>query len=166
MHIAGVELDRAGATDRALAGLAARLSAGGLQISGALQAPRSGRDEMAVLLLPRHERLGISQSLGAGAGGCTLDPDALARAVAQIETEFRTRRPDLLLLNRFGREEAAGRGLRGVIAEAAQAGVPVLVAVAPDYAADFAAFTGGLAATLPNRPEALDAWWRSVAASV
>ncbi len=68
---------------------------------------------------------------------------------------------DLLLLNKFGKGEAEGGGLRSTFAGAIETGVPVLTAVRPPYLEAWTAFHGGLAADLmPDLGEVL-AWCRA-----
>ena len=53
------------------------------------------------------------------------------------------------MLNRFGKAEAEGGGLRSGFARAIDAGIPVLTAVRPPYREAWAQFHGGLAVDLP-----------------
>jgi hypothetical protein len=60
-------------------------------------------------------------------------------------------RAELVVINKFGKQEAEGRGLRGVIAEALERGLPVLVGVNGLNLPAFLAFAGGCATELlPN----------------
>lgn len=153
----------AGADDAVMAAVAEALAAAGLRLAGAVQVtdrPAGGaRRRMALRLLPDGVELPISQALGTCAAGCTLDPGALAAAAAAVEARLAAGGVDVLVVNKFGREEAeAGRGFRDAIALAAAAGIPVLVGVAPARAGAFAAFAGELAETLPPDPAAARAW--------
>lgn len=85
----------------------------------------------------------ISQDLGPGAGGCRLDPAALERSVHQVATALPL--ADALFVNRFGRQEQAGRGFVPLIADALDAEKPVIIAVAREKRAAFDAFAGALA---------------------
>src|SRR3954469_24730680 len=49
--------------------------------------------------------------------GCRLDPSGLADAAVWLREAVQSR-PDMRFVNRFGRQEAAGQGLRSEIAEA------------------------------------------------
>ena len=51
-------------------------------------------------------------------------------------------RIDLLIINKFGREEAHGRGLRPVITEALIAEIPLLIGVSTRNLCDFLTFVG------------------------
>ena len=94
----------------------------------------------------------ITQNLGTGSTGCRLDPAALADVAEQLLAALENP-VDLLILNRFGKGEAEGQGLRAVIEKAFVAGVPVLTVVRPEYEPDFQAFTGGTAQMLAPRLE-------------
>lgn len=96
-------------------------------------------------------RILISQPLGSGSRGCRLDPRGLAEASQRLLEEMETR-PDILVLNRFGKGEADGQGLRAAIEKAFVSGVPVLTAVRALYLPAWKDFSGGLSAVL--RPEA------------
>jgi hypothetical protein len=64
----------------------------------------------------------------------------------------------LLVVNRFGKQEAQGRGLVPVIAEAAGRGLPLLVRVNGLNLPAFLDFADGLAQPLPADPGAIAAW--------
>jgi nucleoside-triphosphatase THEP1 len=51
-------------------------------------------------------------------------------------------RIDLLIIDKFGREEVHGRGLRSVIAEALIAEIPLLIGVSTRNLCDFLTFVG------------------------
>jgi hypothetical protein len=70
----------------------------------------------------------LSKDRGKHAGGCRLDREAIACAAALIGPALHER-CDLLILNKFGRSEAEGTGLREVIAAAAEREIPTLVGV-------------------------------------
>ena len=79
----------------------------------------------------RHKRLGDRDLRGSrdeGARGCRLDEAELARAMMEA-TSALAADPDLLLINKFGKSEAEGRGFRPLIAEALERNIPVLIAV-------------------------------------
>lgn len=72
------------------------------------------------------------------------------------------RRPDLVVLNRFGSQELAGSGLVGALAEAIERDVPVLIAVPEALFPRWLALARGLAVRLAADRASLDAWWRSL----
>ena len=159
MRLGYVSLPAPGAADRLLSAIAADLAAGGLQLAGAVQhsletGSGSARPEMWLRVLGTAEALAISQRLGTGARGCTLDADGLERAVALAAGGLAG--ADLLIVNKFGKQESLGRGFRPLIAEALMAGIPVLTAVRPDYLPAFRDFAGGMETALPA--EAVRDW--------
>lgn len=75
-------------------------------------------------------------------------------------------RPDLVVLNRFGKLEQQGCGLALALQLIAARGIPVLTVVADHRFAVWNAFVGGLAVKLRCQRDDLDRWWRSVAPSL
>ncbi|MBW7057610.1 DUF2478 domain-containing protein [Paracoccus bogoriensis] len=160
MRIGYVSLPGRGATDACLAEAVARLAARGVPMAGTVQTnpERPGRPvcDMDLRVLPDGPVIRISQDLGAGARGCRLDGGALEVAVAEV-----ARRLDgaaLVIVNKFGKQEAEGRGLVPVIAEAVERGLPVLVGVNGLNLPAFLAFAEGAAQALPADPAAVAAW--------
>jgi hypothetical protein len=150
-----------GNTDLILEGLAATLTTRGLRCCGTVQINTKPADEspcdMDVRVLPGGPVLRISQSLGPSARGCRLDPAALEVAVGLVEARLADG-ADLLIINKFGKHEAEGRGFRDVIAQAVAMDVPVLVGLNALNRAAFEDFADGLAIHLPPESDALDDW--------
>ena len=115
-------------------------------------------------VLPDGAVLRISQDLGPQARGCRLDPAALETAVAMVAASLSSG-ADLLIVNKFGKHEAEGRGFRSVIAEAVAMDIPVLVGLNALNRPAFETFAEGLAIQLPPEPEALMAWVDEVTAT-
>lgn len=166
MKIAFVKAPGRGDVDLLLSAVADRLAAEGMRLVGTVQTnldrPGGGPCDMDVRVLPDGPVLRISQYRGAAARGCRLDPEALEQAVA-LSTAALDRGAEALLVNKFGKHEAEGRGFRGLIAEALSRGLPVLCGLNDLNAAAFAEFAGGLAQELPNDAAALAAWVRDAA---
>jgi hypothetical protein len=101
----------------------------------------------------------ISLDRGNEARGCRLDPDAFARIDAWIVRAV-LERVDLLIINKFGKEEARGRGLRPVIAEALIAEIPLVIGVSTRNLCEFQTFVEGVATRLTPDVEAITAWCR------
>jgi hypothetical protein len=112
---------------------------------------------MDVEVLPDGPVIRISQSLGPGARGCRLDPSALELAVAAAEARL-AEGCDLVIVNKFGKHEAEGRGFRGLIAEALARDVPVLVGVNRLNAPQFVDFTADAADCLQPEMSQLLRW--------
>nr|WP_244905929.1 DUF2478 domain-containing protein [Rhodovulum imhoffii] len=150
-----------GDTDLTLEQLAAELASRGLRCCGTVQIntkrPGAGPCDMDVRVLPDGPVLRISQNLGPSARGCRLDPAALETAVGLVEASL-SLGADLLIINKFGKHEAAGRGFRDVIAQAVAMGVPVLVGLNTLNREAFESFADGMAIQLPPECAALQDW--------
>ena len=75
--------------------------------------------------------------------------------------EWRHEHSTLILINKFGREEAHGRGLRPVSAEALIAEIPLVIGVSTENLCDFLTFVGDSATRLRPDVEAITAWCRN-----
>ena len=132
-----------------------------IKVGGIIQrsGPRSTacRRAMFVEDLSTGRLLQISQDLGAEAQSCILDPAALASA-AQIVRRAVNDRVDVIVVNRFGEQEACGRGLRSELAEAAMAGVAVVTAVKACHLDAWRDFGGEYAAVLKPVAQAACDW--------
>jgi len=150
-----------GDTDLILFNLSKAMASRGLRCCGTVQmnSERSvaGPCDMDVQVLPNGPILRISQDLGRASRGCRLDPAALETAVGLVSASM-AQGADLLIINKFGKHEAEGRGFRMVVAEALSSGIPVLVGVNSLNLSAFEKFAGGLAACLAPEPDALESW--------
>ena len=151
-----------GDTDLLLAGVADALLAEGVRLCGTVQfntaCEGEGPCDMDVRVLPEGPVIRISQSLGPEARGCRLDPGALETAIAACEAQLDT--ADLLIVNKFGKQEALGRGFRTLIAEAMSRDVPVLVGLNGLNREAFDTFTGGAAEPVEPQHDAVLDWLR------
>lgn len=124
------------------------LRAQGCRLAGLQQRdvaqPGQSRCDMIMEDLAGGATVVISQDRGTGARGCRLDVDALLQAMARARDTLDTG-PDLLVVNKFGKTECEGGGLRPLIAEAIEREVPVLVAVPLGNIDGWRAFAGELA---------------------
>ncbi len=150
-----------GDTDMILFQLAQRVMQVGLTPCGTVQIntdqAEGGRCDMDVQVLPRGPVIRISQSLGKTARGCRLNPSALEKTVALTEAELRGR-ADLLIVNKFGKHEAEGRGFRATIGEAMALGIPVLVGLNQLNREAFFEYIGDLGHELPPQLDCLVDW--------
>ena len=150
--------------DALIAQCAARLVVSGYRLGGIVQsnAHRRGRRrcDMYVKDLLCGDEIKISLDRGNEARGCRLDPDAFARIDAWVKRAV-LERIDLLIINKFGREEAHGRGLRAVIAESLVAEIPLVIGVSTQNLCDFLTFVGDSATRLMPDIEAITAWCRN-----
>jgi hypothetical protein len=161
MNIAFTMAPGRGDTDLILQSVSERLLARGHRPAGTVQinserADASPRD-MDVKVLPDGPVIRISQSLGRGARGCRLDPHALETAVGLVAGSMADG-ADCLIVNKFGKHEAEGRGFRPLIAEAAALGLPVLVGLNALNAPAFGKFTAHCAVELPPNAADLLTW--------
>lgn len=161
MNLAYTMAPGRGDTDLILQQLATQLAARGLRCCGTVQINSeradSGPCDMDVQVLPSGPVLRISQDLGPSARGCRLNPAALETAVGLVSASL-AGGADVLIVNKFGKHEAEGRGFRDVIAEALALGMPVIVGVNGLNLPGFEKFSGGLASRLPPDCETLTAW--------
>jgi hypothetical protein len=157
-----------GHTDLILQALVADLTALGLRCAGTVQINSERADagpcDMDVRVLPDGPVLRISQDLGPSSRGCRLDSIALETAVGLVSTRLSSG-VDVLIINKFGKHEAEGRGFRDVIATAVGMEIPVIVGLNALNRAAFYAFAGGMAVQLPPEPDALRAWVSGAAKS-
>src|SRR6201989_3017736 len=149
--------------DALLRGLAAELNAQGCRAVGLVQLDSGCTDgpEMSALLLHDGATLPLLQQLGSCAAGCRLDVGRLLDAGARVADAL-DGGADLLIINRFGKQECAGKGLVYLIERALDADIPVLIAVSHRRFEDWIAFSGGMSVKLPCDRDAVGAWWRSV----
>ena len=149
-----------GETNLLLADIAAELAARGVRITGTVQIDTDrddgGKCDMDVQVLPDGPTIRISQFRGVEARGCRLDTDALEQAVALTEQALANGGVDLLLVNKFGKHEAEGRGFRPLIGQALAEGCAVLVGVNDRNLSGFLAFAEGM--EQPVAPEAALDW--------
>lgn len=163
MKLAYVEADNSGTVNRILHEFAQTLLARGLRVVGTTQTdtprPKSHHCDMDVQVLPDGDIIRISQDLGESASGCRLDTDALEQAVFQVKNRLQD--ADLLIINKFGKHEAEGRGFREVIAEAVARDIPVVVGTNGLNIKAFQAFCDGSAQCLSAEVPSLLHWLQS-----
>ncbi|MDP2120645.1 MAG: DUF2478 domain-containing protein [Hoeflea sp.] len=162
MALAFVRTTERGLTDRLLWTFADSLQADGFRLAGVVQTnsdrPGSRHCDMDVRVLPDGPVIRINQVLGEESRGCRLDPAALEEAVALVEAALDPA-PDLLIINKFGKHEAEGRGFRPLIGEALARDIPVLLGVNALNQAGFEAFAGDYAEELAADSAGLAAWF-------
>ncbi|MBO6676183.1 MAG: DUF2478 domain-containing protein [Rhizobiales bacterium] len=161
MKIAYTMMPGRGDMDRLLSGLAEQLDGAGLCVRGVVQSnqerPGDHPCDMDVKVLPDGPELRISQALGKGSRGCRLDTSILEKAAVTVEESLEPE-ADLLLINKFGKHEAQGRGLAQAIAKAVELEVPVICGLNELNKQAFIEFTGGEAVALPPRLDAMVRW--------
>ncbi len=141
------------------------LAAQGVRLGGVIQfdLPALIDDPCAMALenLETGERFALSQELGSGSITCRIDPAALAHGAVAVRDAI-ARGAELIIINKFGAQEVAGRGLRDEMGMAASAGVPLLTAVGGRFLGEWKDFTGGDGTLLEPALAGVLAWWATV----
>lgn len=145
--------------DRLLIDVAHRLKATGLKLAGSVQWNSGERCGMNLEDLASGRQL--NASLPPAQPGCRLDTSALedAAGLAAISIEPGL---DLVIVNRFGKEEAAGRGFRAVIESAVAKDLPVLTSLRSELCPSFDDFTGEDRVYLAPSQDAVERWCEDV----
>ncbi|NVN88159.1 MAG: DUF2478 domain-containing protein [Rhodopseudomonas sp.] len=151
--------------DRVLGDFASELNALGHRAVGLVQFGHREADtpRLSALLLHSGERLQLYQDLGPMASGCKLDTGRLLDAGARVASEIDAG-ADLVIINRFGRQEREGKGLSYLIDRALGADIPVVIAVPSARFADWIKFADGMSVRLRCDRDSLQAWWTALSA--
>jgi hypothetical protein len=150
------------AVDRLLIEVASRLKASGLKLAGSLQWNAGAHCAMDLEDLATGRRL--TASLPAPQTSCRLDAAALEDAAGLAASSVGPG-VDLVIVNRFGKEEVAGRGYRPIIAAAIANDLPVLTCLNRAHQESFDRFAGDNAEHLPADCEQVEAWCRACMAA-
>lgn len=149
------------AADKFLAGWGYALRAAGLSVAGLVQLNTFERDpgkcDMAVEELFSGTVLQLSEDRGKEASGCRLDRSILTQAAGLLLTALEER-PDILVLNKFGKVEAEGEGLRDALAKAVELGVPIFVGVPFRNLDQWRLFAGDMAEECPVDSPQIKSW--------
>ena len=106
-------------------------------------------------------RFSIFRDPGPGAAVCHLDGTGAVAAAAGVESAIAAG-CDLVLLNKFGKLEAAGDGLASAFRAAITAGLPLLTSVSPAHDEAWRRFLEKEFAVLPADPATIDLWRHAV----
>lgn len=135
-----------------------------VKLGGALQenvrVTGRGCSTMTLVDLASQCRFRISQDLGSQTEGCRLDARGLSEIGAMLD-RARIDNVEILVLNKFGKAEKEGGGLRSVFARAVETGIPVITAVRSPYAEAWSEFHGRLAIDLAPDLDAVLGWCRN-----
>lgn len=147
--------------DPVIAGVVQVLRAEGVALCGVLQHevanPGNCCASMYLENISNGTQLRLSQELGSGSQGCRLNPHTLAESSGQLLQEM-DGRPDLLVLNRFGKGEAEGHGFRAVLEKAHQLQIPVLIGVKETYRSAWDDFAGDFSRALKVDSRSVVTW--------
>jgi hypothetical protein len=149
--------------DAVLRDFAAGLAAQGVRAVGLVQLGHREFDvpKLNAVMLHTGEQVRLFQDLGPGAKGCKLDVGQLLDAGTRVADAI-DEGADLVIINRFGKQEREGKGLAYLIERALSSDIPVVIAVPAHRFADWIAFADGMSVKLPCNRAALDAWWAKV----
>jgi len=143
-----------------LANLSQTLRQRGHRVGGVLQRPgKCGPQTLQEAVdIMTGRCTSLCQTLGSGSESCRLDTGGLAEAAGWVQraTEENV---ELIIIDKFGKQEAQGKGLRAEISQAALSGIPVLTAVSRRVLPDWQEFTGGYGTILICRPDIAWQWW-------
>jgi hypothetical protein len=163
--LAAVVFENGDDANRIIRDFAAVRAAAGTRLGGFVQISEDtqncGCKDTYVLDLENGARTKILQDLGAGSQGCRVDPAALV-AIGHLVSQALTKSPELLIINRFGRLESEGMGLRDEIASAALSGIPTVVCVSTRYVEAWREFAVDMSEELDCTPDALLGWWEAL----
>ena len=112
----------------------------------------------AIELVPREEWPVVEMPVPPPGAPCAAVLPQLAASLASVLH----RRPDVVILNRFGRAECEGAGLLGALAGALDHAIAVLIAPPVALRARWTRVSWGLRVTLRPEAASLEAWWRSL----
>jgi hypothetical protein len=143
----------------------AELKAGGYRAVGLVQLGHHCVDApgLSAVLVHSGEELQLFQDLGACATGCRLDVGQLLDAGGRVAGAI-DEGADLVIVNRFGRQERDGKGLSYLVERALSADIPVVIAVPSHRFADWIKFADGMSVRLRCDRASLSAWWDAVSA--
>lgn len=149
------------AADKYLAGWGYALREAGLSVAGLVQLNTFERDpgkcDMAVEELFSGTVLQLSEDRGKESSGCRLDRSILTQAAGLLLAALEEK-PDILVLNKFGKVEAEGEGLRDALAKAVELGVPIVVGVPFRNLDQWRIFAGDMAEECPVESTLLQRW--------
>jgi hypothetical protein len=147
-----------------LSDFAEQLASSGLRVVGVVESaadPAPPCKSMALRSLDCNSMFSISQDLGPGSEACHLDPEGLVMACAAVQASIASG-ADVVILSKFGRQEAIGRGLSDAFGAAVAAGLPIITAVSPAMMDAWRNFAGELAecvqADAAQRPHWVEDW--------
>jgi hypothetical protein len=144
--------------------LATRLAGMGLRVSGVIESSADKNKPCKAMMLRSlddNRVFSISQDLGPGSQACNLDPEGLVLACAAVQQSI-ARGTDVVILSKFGKQEATGGGLADAFGSAMSAGLPIITAVSPAMMEAWTRFAGPFAECVPadvaRRPGWIEAW--------
>jgi hypothetical protein len=147
--------DRSSDLNRWFAGLVAELRRSGKSLAGLIQedVPQEGRSRCDMVLheLATGQSISISEDLGAGAISCRLSTPRLLEAAQLVESQLAE--ADVVFLNKFGKAEAEGGGLRDLVARCIDCGKSLVIGIPRSNVPAWSAFCGEFFRDVEATPE-------------
>jgi nucleoside-triphosphatase THEP1 len=141
--------------NRWFAGLVAELRHSGRSLAGLIQedVPQAGRSRCDMVLheLATGRSMSISEDLGPGAISCRLSTPRLLEAAQLVEVQLAD--ADVVFLNKFGKAEAEGGGLRDLIAHCIESGKSLVIGVPRGNLPAWTEFCGEFFRTVEATPQ-------------
>lgn len=161
LRLAAISHSEGSKIDQSILRIVHRLRQQGYRLAGAVRAavapPNVDRCDLYLQDLATSAMVSMSQDLGAGSDACRLDDAALDQIAANIEFSLHDG-VDILILNKFGKQEAEGRGLRGAIAKAVELGIPVVIGLNAARIQSWCEFCGSTDTVFDTDDTAVDDW--------
>jgi nucleoside-triphosphatase THEP1 len=161
--IAAVVYGPADDPDRLLRAFADDLQRTGCRVVGLLQEGRNAGiapGRLRAVVLPTRATVALRHDCEAAPVDCHLDAGQVVEVRRAIAVAIDAG-ADLVIINRFGKLEAAGAGFVEEIERAVAADVPVLIAVPHWRFRTWTRFCAGMAVKLACAREPIDTWWRA-----
>lgn len=134
----------------------------GFRVAGVIQHDLARNDrskcDMKLEDLASGKMIDLSEDRGDAAQGCRIDQQGLAEAAALIETSLQVGDVDLLVINKFGKIESEGGGLRDMVADAVMLGIPAIIGVPMRNIDAWNMFAGELHESIELERQALLDW--------
>lgn len=160
--ILAIRRDEPGTADDAILRATERARSAGMRLAGVIQQNswRAGkkRCDMDLVDLASNRVIRISEDRGDMSRGCRMDWNAVTLAAAAVEDTIRNEAVDLLIINKFGKAEEDGGGMRDAIAAAIEREVPVLLSIGLISIASLTAFAGEFCMITDADDPVIDDW--------
>ena len=142
-----------------LAAFAEEVRLDGFTTGGVLQVRGKGQDEsdVGMLCLETGETYPIMQKLGRDSC-CAVDTQSIASVSAALQSSI-NRKPDLIVVNKFGHLEESGEGLADEMMSAMAEGIRLLTTVSVKHLPAWLKFCGDQCTLLPPELSAIRRWW-------
>lgn len=135
----------------------------GKLVLGFIQAPETinqrHQSKMGIINLADGRYYSIAQYLGEHNSSCCLDSAAVS-AASHVLTMARQQKPDLIIINRFGKLEAEGSGFADEMLEIMSSSIPLLTIVPERFLDAWRIFCGELSSELPPTLAHMKHWFQ------